>query len=45
MSSKRTKALRRKFIAERGQPKPPQYNIKGEVVEKDEWREYKKLNR
>jgi len=43
MSGKRNKLLRRKFIEENGRnPKGPQYNIFSQVVEKDEWRAYKK---
>jgi len=43
MSGSRNKAIRRKFREENSRgPKATQFNILQEVVEKDEWRKYKK---
>ena len=45
MNGKKSKRLRKQFLKELGRSlKGPKYDITGHVVEKDEWREYKKNN-
>ena len=42
MNKKRVKALRQQFLLEGRQDNEVLYNIKGEVVEQNEWRKFKK---
>lgn len=43
MNAKKSKKLRKELKEKLGRPPAkPQYNIRGEVVEQSEWREYKK---
>ncbi len=44
MNQKKAKRLRKQFLKEfERSPNESKYNITGHVVQKDEWREYKKL--